>query len=586
MVGICTEKGTENSVKDFIQIAASYSQAIISGEIPACQWTIAACERARRDHARQLEDPQWGFRFSPDAANRVCRFIEQLRHTKSSVSTKADETIELLPWQVFILTEIFGWLRKDNGTRRYRRSYIEVGKGNGKSTLAAGIALYMAFCDGEGGADVLCAASMKEQARIVLDTARQMSQKDKNLCKHLGIKTQAHDILQAATQSRMRALPAKASSVEGVSLHCAILDELHAQRGRALYDCLSTATTKRGNSLFAMVTTAGNDCAGIAFELHQFIERLLNQEVEADTFFAILYGIDPADSWDAPIAWQKANPSWGVSVDPSVMAEEASRAAHMPGERQAFRVFHLSEWLMNGGEESFLDFNVVRQCYDKSLNEDEFKDQPCVLGADFANKIDLCSLVRVHNRSVNGKTHFYVFSKNWMPEQTVKNSPVSSLRGWVETGQLISTAGNVVDFDAIEETIVQEWGKCAPRDFNYDPMQAGMLVTHLKRRTEKWDAFVEITQFAKNMTDGMNLLQEIAVDGRLHTNSQVLLWCLANLMHRRFGLHFISPARPKDASKKIDAAVALVMALKSCAACPLDESDSGSPYLKRGIIFI
>jgi phage terminase large subunit-like protein len=376
------------------------------------------------------------------------------------------------------------------------------------------------------------------------------------------------------------------TSVEGVQPSLAILDEVHAARGRELYDTLSTACGKTANGLLLMVTTAGNDSSGLGYEMSEFVSSLLNQECEADTFFALVYGTDPKDEWDNPLAWQKANPSWGVSVDPVALEAEAKTAKLMPGARNAFRIFHLSEWIANGADNTFLDFNAVRACYDKDLNEDDFKEQPAVFGCDLASKLDLCSTVSVHARKKDRDTHFYVFSTNWMPSHAVANSNVAALRTWVETGQLVVTPGAVTNQDDVEEEIFQQWKKCKARDMNYDPAQATMMMTHLKNRTGNYDSFIEVTQFNRNMTDGMNLLQEIVADGRLHTNSPVLLWCLSNLRAQHGGLHFVWPVRPKDRQLKIDAAVALVMALKSIVACPLDESLNESPYAKRGIVFL
>src|SRR5207249_3429972 len=137
--------------------------------------------------------------------------------------------------------------------------------------------------------------------------------------------------IQPSSQSKMAALPAKSTSVEGIQPSLAILDEVHAQRGRELYDCLSTAAAKRASGLLLMVTTAGNDSAGLGYELSQFSEQLLNQELEDDTFFVLLYGVDSDDAWDDPKTWQKANPSWGISVDPVAIAAECQSAKHMPG---------------------------------------------------------------------------------------------------------------------------------------------------------------------------------------------------------------------------------------------------------------
>jgi phage terminase large subunit-like protein len=567
---------------DFLAIARQYAADILSGTIPSCAETKAAIERAQRDHART--DDAWAYRFDEVRALRACRFISNLRHVKSSISTKAGEKIVLLPWNVWLLTELYGWVRKDTSARRWKKAWVQVGKGNGKSTLAGCIAAYDAFVMGEGGADVLCAASQREQATIVLDSARSMLLRDKEMCKKLGLEVLARQIVQRGTQSKMRALPAKATSVEGVQPSLAILDEVHAARGRELYDTLSTACAKRASGLMLMVTTAGNDSSGLGYEMSEFVSSLLNQECEADTFFALVYGTDPKDEWDNPLSWRKANPSWGVSVDPVALEAEAKTAKLMPGARNAFRIFHLSEWLANGADNTFLDFNAVRACYDKDLCEDAFKEQHAVFGCDLASKLDLCSVVRVHARKKERDTHFYVFSTNWMPSQAVANSNVAALRTWVETGQLVVTPGAVTNQDDVEEEIFQQWNKCKPRDMNYDPAQATMMMTHLKNRTGDYDSFIEVTQFNRNMTDGMNLLQEIVADGRLHTNSPILLWCLSNLRAQHGGLHFVWPVRPRDRQLKIDAAVALVMALKSVVACPLEETPS--PYVSRGVILL
>jgi phage terminase large subunit-like protein len=571
-------------VYDFIGIARKYEDDVLAGVIPACVETRAAVERARRDSARQ--DEAWPYRFDEAQATRACRFISSLRHIKSSIATKAGQCIVLLPWQVFFIVQLYGWVRKDTGARRWKKAWLCLGKGNGKSTLAGCIGLYDAFCLGEGGADVLCAASMREQARIVLDSARQMLQRDPKMCKELGMRVQAHDIVQPGTQSRMRALPAKANSVEGVQPSLAILDEVHAARGRELYDCLSTACAKRASGMLLMVTTAGSDSSGLGYEMSEFVSQLMHGEIEADTFFALPFGTDPKDEWDDPLAWQKANPSWGVSVDPVALAAEAKTAKAMPGARNAFKIFHLSQWIANGADQTFLDFNAVRACYDKELNVADFDGQPAVFGLDLASKLDLCSLARLHTRQQNGKLHFYVFSTNWMPSTAVADSNVAALRTWAETGALVVTQGTVTNQDDIEEEIFRQWKASEARDLQDDPMQATMMMTHLRNRTEAFDSFIEVTQFARSMTDGMNLLAEIVADGRLHTNSPVLLWCLSNLRAQYGGLHFVWAVRPKDRQLKIDAGVALVMALKSIAACPLEESKKKSFYGAEGIIFL
>src|ERR1035438_2291369 len=294
---------------DFLAIARAYEADILSGEIPACFETKAAIERARRDHSRV--DEAWPYRFDPARATRACRFISNLRHIKSSIATKAGERIVLLGWQVWMITELYGWVRIDSGNRRWKKAWLQLGKGNGKSTLAGCLALMDAFVMGEGGADVLCAASQREQAHIVLNSARQMLQRDKELCKKVGLEVQTHVIHQRTTQSAMRALPAKASSVEGVQPSMAVLDEVHAARGRELYDTLSTACAKRASGMLLMATTVGNNHSCAGYEMSEIVSQLQNQEVEEDTFFELVNCIDVKVEWDAPTAGRKPNRSCG-----------------------------------------------------------------------------------------------------------------------------------------------------------------------------------------------------------------------------------------------------------------------------------
>ncbi len=181
-----------------------------------------------------------------------------------------------------------------------------------------------------------------------------MLKQDPVLCEALGVEVREHKIIQKKSRAILKGLPAKASSNEGLSIYTAILDEVHCARGRMLHDVLSAGCSKRENSLFIQITTAGDDSAGIAAELREFLERVLLGEAEDESYFAIFYTYD-GTAWDQPVSWEMANPCWGISVDPRAIAEEAKRAQQMPGLRKNFRIKHLCEWLANGGEGSFLD---------------------------------------------------------------------------------------------------------------------------------------------------------------------------------------------------------------------------------------
>lgn len=560
--------------------AQGYIDGVLLGAIPACQLVRNAVERAKRDLARE-SDPVWPFRFDSAKAARACKFIELLCHIQGPL---AGQRIVLEPWQRFVIETIFGFVWKDSGTRRFRRAACFVPKGNGKSILAAGIALYLMAADGEGGADCICTATSLDQARIVLDTARNQALKDHVLCEKFGLQVLARKVVQPKSNSVLRGLPAKGSSIEGISLHAGVIDEIHASKGRTVYDNLRTACSKRTQALLFIISTAGDDISGIGYEVYSYCEGVLNGAKEDEEFFAILYGLDEGDAWDTEAAWRKANPNFGVSVDARGIRAECNRAVQLPSNEAAFRTKHCNEWVSAGGEEPFLPMEKVRKCFDPTL-VDDFANTPCSVGMDLASRLDLCSVSRVHAKKIDGKTHYYAFSKSWLPAATLLRSQNASYQGWLRQGWLTETPGSVTDLEIIECHVLELLNLYAVRDISFDPLQSNYLVSRLQKQTEKPDLFIEFGQFAKYFTPGMVELETAVADGRLHTNNPLLLWCLSNLRAKRTGANLVYPTRPKDIALKIDAAVAVVMALRSVAAIPLDET-AKSVYEERGILLL
>jgi phage terminase large subunit-like protein len=561
--------------------AQSYIDGVLAGSIVVCANVRLAVERARQDLDRE-NDPAWPFQFDSKKAERVCKFTELLCHIQGP---KGGMRIALEPWQRFILETLFGWVWKDSGTRRFRRGYLHLPKGSGKTLLASAIALYLMCADGEEGADCVATATTLTQAKLVLDTARMMVLKDKVLQEKFGLRVRHSDVLQDRTNSRLRGLPAKGSSIEGIALHCAIVDELHAAKSRAMWDNLRTAASKRPQAMMLGISTAGDDISGIGYEVFSYVEALLNRRKDDAEFFGILYGIDPEDDWRSEDALRKANPNFGVSVDAKGVRAELNRALQLPSNEAAYRTKHLNEWLGTGGEEPFLPLDKVRKCYDPNL-ADDFTTAACAVGMDLASRLDLCAVARVHSKKIEDKTHYFAFVKAWLPAATLAKSQNASYQGWLRQGFLSETPGSVTDLEVIEAHIQELFGLYTVRDVSFDPLQSNYLITRLqKENPDKTDVFVEFGQYAKHFTPGMVELETAVADGRLHTNSPLLVWCLSNLRAKRGGNNLVYPSRPKDIALKIDAAVALAMALRSTATTPLDETPV-SIYETRGILTI
>jgi phage terminase large subunit-like protein len=258
-----------------------------------------ACQRQLDDLARAAHgDVNFPYRFDISKAERVCLFIEQLPHIEGPLT---GQNIRLEPWQCFILTTVFGWVhaRDDKsrgivaGKRRFRRVYVEVARGNGKSSLSAGVALFMLTCDGEGGAQVYSTATSVNQAMAVYRPAEEMVRKTEELQEHFGVSIAARRLNVQSTASFFRALPYKPGVLDGLNVHLAIVDELHAHKIRTVYEVLESGLGKRLQSLLWTITTAGFDRAGICFEKHTYIQSILSRNVAATPGGGLRVGVTP-----------------------------------------------------------------------------------------------------------------------------------------------------------------------------------------------------------------------------------------------------------------------------------------------------
>jgi len=256
-------RASVTTARDYCAIGKRYAEQVIAGETPACKWVRLACQRQLNDLASQ---GRWT--FDEKRGNRVCWFIERLPHIKGRWKTKG---VELEPWQCFILTTIFGWIDEE-GYRRFRTALIVVPRKNGKTLLAAGVALFMLCADGEPGAEVYSAAVTKDQAKLSWDTAQQMVKREPEMQAKYGVSALAHSIAIEADGSYFKPLARDADSLEGLGPHCAIIDELHAHKTREVWDVLNIARGSRRQSLLFAITTAGDNKAGVCYEQVTYVE--------------------------------------------------------------------------------------------------------------------------------------------------------------------------------------------------------------------------------------------------------------------------------------------------------------------------
>jgi phage terminase large subunit-like protein len=484
-------------------------------------------------------------------ADNLCAFIERLPHVKGPL---AGEPITLEPWQVFILTTVFGWVKAD-GTRRFRRSYIEVPRGNAKSTLSSAVGLYMLAADGEGGAEVYSLATTRDQARIVFGDAQTMARRSPGFRNRFSVNVGAHNMNVMASGSKFEALSAEGSTLDGLNIHFGCVDELHAHKTRTVYDVVETGTGKRDNSLLWVITTAGSNRAGICYEVRSFVTKLLDGVFEDDTQFGIIYGLDDGDDWTTEESLIKANPNWGISVRSEVLGPLQAKAMQLPSAVNNFKTKHLNEWV--NADTAWMDMRAWDACSEPGMFIEQFEGQPCWIGLDLASKTDIAALVAVFNHPEISDA-YVAFGKYYLPEDTVNGAGNSQYGGWMHSGRLIVTPGNVIDFGWIESDLLDMATRFEIQAVAFDPFQATQLST---RMLSEGLPMIEVRPTVLNFSEPMKTLEALILQKKLvHDGDPVLGWMASNVVAHLDVKDNIYP-RKERAENKIDGIVALIMAL-------------------------
>lgn len=554
--------------RDYVAIAGMYGERVERGEIPACEWVRKAVKRQIEDQKR-FSGKSSRFYFDPDEAAKVCKFIELLPHTKGQL---AGQKIRLEPWQIWILTTVFGWRRTADGGRRFRRVYIEVPRGNGKSSLSSGVALYCLLADKEPGAEVYSFATTRDQAGIVFNDAKRMVQQTASLRSHFGVEVLSHALYVPKTNSTFQAKSADGSTLDGLNTHLAVVDELHAHRTRAVYDVVETSLGKRVNSLMWVITTAGFDTSGICYEVRTMVRNVLNRSVVDESQFGIIYGLDEGDDWKSLAALEKANPNWGVSVMPEVVTSLQKKAIAIPSAAGNFMTKHLDVWC--SAASGWMNMPAWNKCAREELRREDFEGEPCYIGLDLGSKSDMTAKVLMFPREDrDGRTYFVTFADFYLPSRAIETSPNSQYRGWVEQGLIRVTDGAMTDFNVVEEDIREDLSRYSVQSIAYDPWQATQLISSLE---DSGAPLVECRMTVQQISEPMKTLEALVLDGRIqHDGNPCLTWMMGNVVAKVDAKDNIFP-RKERYEQKIDGPVAMIIALSAAGAEQDDFSDFDS----------
>lgn len=548
-----------------------YIDDIQGGVIPACHWIQRAVERHLSDLADGHERGIW---FDQQAAEKAVQFFGFLKHSKGEW---AGQTLDLEPWQEFFVGQIFGW-KLDDGTRRFRTAYLEVARKNGKSTMAAGVGLYLMIADGEAGAEVYTAATKRDQARIVHSEATRMVKASPALRKRVRVfKDNLHI---ADTASKYEPLGRDADSMDGLNVHGAIVDELHAHKTRDVWDLLDTATGARRQPLMLAITTAGFDRNSICFEQHEYTTKILDGILDDDSYLGLIYTLDEDDSWEDEGVWVKANPNLGVSKKWDDMRRKAQRAKETPSALNAFLRLELDQWTQ--AETRWISPDAWSVC-GEAVDADGLRGRTCYGGLDLSSTTDVSAFVLVFPPELDDEP-YRLLCRFWIPEDAMRERSRRDrvpYDAWVRQGFITATPGNVIDYDYIVSQIDEDAQRYDLHEVAFDRWGATRIAQQLQDLGGQ-DFMVQFGQGFASMSGPMKELERLILDGKLaHGGNPVMSWMASNLVARQDPSGNIKPDREKS-TEKIDGIVALIMALDRA----LRHQEWTSVYDERGVLEI
>jgi phage terminase large subunit-like protein len=564
-------EGPEPRSKPKRRMATRSKRAAASaGPAPFHNRTDAELERLCRENIPEY-DPWAGVegRYAFDAvlARRALGFFHDVLVFVEG--ERAGEPFHLEPWQAAIVGNLFGWVDPRTRVRRYREALVFVARRNGKTSLAAGIALYLLLCDDEPGAQVYSAAADRDQAALLFRHASEMVMRHPSLSRRCRVYRAFKSLEVAETGSIFRALSSDAHTKHGLSVHGAVIDELHAHPTRDLVDVLQTGTGSRRQPLVLHITTADYERESICNEKYAYAKKVRDGVFGDLSFLPVVYEASADDDWEDPATWRKANPNLGVSVNEEYLRRECDRARESPAYLNTFLRLHLN--LRTNADVAWLDMRQWDACAGPDgfrTLEQELEGQECYGGLDLASTDDLTALVLFFPGAENAVLPYF-----WCPRD---NAVVREKRHrvpytqWARDGYLTLTPGNYCDLDAVEAAILDLSRRYRIREIAFDRFGAAQVTTHLH------GAGLEVVPFGQgylSLSAPAKHLDVLVRSGNLrHGGHPVLRWMASNVMLEKDAADNWKPSKRRS-REKIDGIVGACMAIGRAIVQPAPVTD-------------
>lgn len=537
----------QKHINEAKNIVYDYIESVNNGKRKAGKWEIKAIERYLNDkkngHKRGLVFDEW-------AAVKIIIFFRYLNHFKGEYAGKP---FNLPGWQAFIVWNLFGWKNESKNTRRFNESYIEVAKKNGKSTFAAGIEFAMLLADNESAPEIYSAATTRDQAKIVFDTAVNIAKRSPKIYDKVEI--WKNSITQESNAGLIQPVSSEAGTVEGKNSHCAVIDEYHIHKTSEVKDNLRSGMAGRKQPLLFTITTAGYNRYLPCYRKRNIIQQILQGQIHDDSQFGIIFTIDDNDEWDDPDMFEKANPNLGASPNKEFLLKELKSAKVESGEKEvSFKTKHLNMWV--DASKVWISDDLWMQNADP-LPMQELEGATAYAGLDLSSTRDITAYVLIFDFPQK----LYILPFFWIPEMNymdrVKKDNVN-YDIWVKKGLIKTTPGNAIDYEYLERDILEINKKYNIRETAYDPWGGASIVPKLINEGMPMHPF---RQGFLSMSDPTKNLEVKALRKELaHGGNEVLRWMCSNIELKKDPAGNIKIDKEKSMDK-VDGMVALVMAL-------------------------
>lgn len=491
-----------------------------------------------------------------ELATRAIEFFEEM------LTLDDGNPFVLQPWQAFIIGSLFGWFTVA-GARRFRTAYCEIGKGNGKTPLAAGVGIYGLVADGRESAEIYSAATGRDQARIAFNDAVKMIKRSPELGEVVAVNVGSLSV--AGTFSSFKPVSSEHKGLDGKRVHIAIVDELHEHPDAMVVDKMRAGTKGDASALIFEITNSGYDRNSVCWQHHQYGAQVLEGAVPNESWFVFICGLDAQDDWKNPAVWPKANPNIGVSISERYLAEQVREAEGMPYKQNIVRRLNFGEWTEQA--DRWIDMEVWDRGA-RPIAAAELLGRRVFMGLDLSSTTDLAALAMLFPLE---EDRYALRMRFWVPEENVQKRAQRDhvpYDVWIRDGLITATPGNIIDYDVIRAAIFEEAAKYQLQDLAYDRWNATQLITQLQDEWPEQEGeepsgpqVVPFGQGFASMTAPTKEFEKLLLGGRLqHGGNPVLRWMASNVAVRQDPAGNMKPDKARS-TERIDGVVAGIMAL-------------------------